>query len=412
MPSVQPSHTDGVGRQDSPGSNQELRRLRSRLASFASGSDEQPFTPEEASDAVRCLDRYVAETASDRNARSSLSTMAEGLEAYRFNAFIGDHAQVLCDLLKKEDEAPVLLQHSWTTILPEVEKEKRQLAAWIASSGAVPRAPRPCTSYTDALVWRVECLRDRGLMDVDTDIALFAVETYANRNSLFHGRTFDLFMSKRYAELASQLDLDDKKLESLLPDKERHLVDKYRSLITLHREIRICKDRSGNWVKRQAPPLEVSDQFLRPSKEALRARLDHGDLRPPGLKGPPPPSVSFSPTAFRRHTVSDREGGTKRPAEEQPPGQPLFKAARGLDYIVNSGIPKVVAKKTDMGDKDFEQLCKLCTKLHGMADALTREAPSDAKKIFERQIPELEQELKDARAATEKQVRKALKKRT
>ena len=138
-------------------------------------------------------------------------------------------------------------------------------------------------------------------MGVDTDLALFAVRTYAKRNSLFHGRTFDLFMSERYAELALQLDIDDKNLESLLPDKERNLVDKYRSLISLHREIRIRKDRSGNWVKCQAPPLEVPDQVLRPSKEALRAGMGNGIFRPPGLKGH---FFTFDWTQFaRRDTI-------------------------------------------------------------------------------------------------------------
>ena len=91
-------------------------------------------------------------------------------------------------------------------------------------------------------------------MDLDLVLALFAIRTYARRNSSFHGNSFDLFKSGKYAELAEQLDLDENNIESLVADGERPLVDKYRRLICFHRDYHICKDDAGNWRKREAPP--------------------------------------------------------------------------------------------------------------------------------------------------------------
>lgn len=53
MLAAQSRYTACVGNHDLPGSTQELYRLVARMAGFASGSDENPFTREEASDAVR-----------------------------------------------------------------------------------------------------------------------------------------------------------------------------------------------------------------------------------------------------------------------------------------------------------------------------------------------------------------------
>ena len=271
MQAVEARYTDCVGRQDLLGSTQELYRLVARLAGFASGSDPHPFTREEAAGAARCIDLFVMETASDSSARSSsLSTTAEDLSLHRFYAAIGDHAGVLCEALRNAKDAP-LLQRPWTIILPELESEERRLTAWEASSRDVPR---PRTPYTDALEARVETLFAQGMTDLDTDLALFAVRTYVKRNSLFHGRTYDLFKCGRFAQLADQLDLDDENLAGLLPDKEKPLVDKYRRLIRFNKESRICTDDAGNWVKRKAPPPEVPDKFVPPSKPALRASLE------------------------------------------------------------------------------------------------------------------------------------------
>lgn len=96
MQAVKSRYTACVGIQDLPGSTQAVYRLVARLAGIAAGSDELPFTANEASDAVRCLDNYVKETASEHSAVSQdLSTMTEEVELYRLYAAIGDHAHVM-----------------------------------------------------------------------------------------------------------------------------------------------------------------------------------------------------------------------------------------------------------------------------------------------------------------------------
>lgn len=187
-----------MGRQDLPESTQELYPLVARLAGFASGSDQNPLTKEDSSDAVRCIDRYVMDAASDFNAVSrDLSTRAGDAEIYRFNAAIGDHAQVLCDALRKGDDVPTYLEQPWTKILRNLRNEESKLTAWKASS---EDRPRPQTPSMDALEHRVETLVANGMTCLDYDLALFAARTYSRRNSLFHGKSFDLFLSRNSAD--------------------------------------------------------------------------------------------------------------------------------------------------------------------------------------------------------------------
>lgn len=98
------------------------------MAGFASGSDQHPFTEGEASDAVRCIDRYVTETASEFDAvNRAHSTMAGDLELYRFLALIGNYTGVVCKALT--EDASSSLKQLWTIILPKLDDEKRCLAA-------------------------------------------------------------------------------------------------------------------------------------------------------------------------------------------------------------------------------------------------------------------------------------------
>ncbi len=54
-----------------------------------------------------------------------------------------------------------------------------------------------------------------------------------------------MFKSGKYAELAEDLDLNEKNLGALLPDKEKPQADKYRRLISFTRDFRICQDDNG-----------------------------------------------------------------------------------------------------------------------------------------------------------------------
>ena len=405
MLTVQSRCTVCVGRQDLPGSTKELYRLVARLAGFASGSDQNPLTKEDASDAVRCIDRYVMDAASEFNAVSrDLSTMAGDAEIYRFNATIGDYAQVLCDALHKGDDVPDYLKQPWTDILGDLGDEESELTDWKASS---EDRPRPQTPFMDALEQRVETLVANGMTDLDYDLALFAARTYGRRNSLFHGKSFNKFLSKDFAGYAECLDRDDQNLERLLPDKEKHLAGKYRRIIDFARDYRIGKDNDGNWRKRQVPPQEeVPHQFAPLSKPALRSSLEMGRFRPTGLDGPPPLCVSFSPAALRRHTVAEQRG-TKRPAKEQPLGQPRVKAVCGLDY----GKEKVEAVTNHLTDTDHSSFGRLIERLHILADQLTRLSPAKASSLFADQVPQLELELERAKGKYDKQSKKVLKKK-
>jgi hypothetical protein len=68
MRAVQTSYTASIGDQDLPSSAQDLYRLIAKMAADAvSGSDEHPVISADTVNAVRCIDRYVRETTSDRN---------------------------------------------------------------------------------------------------------------------------------------------------------------------------------------------------------------------------------------------------------------------------------------------------------------------------------------------------------
>lgn len=186
--------------------------------------------------------------------------------------------------------------------------------------------------------------------------------------------------------------MGDKTIESLLADEAKPLVGKYRRLIYLSRESQICKNDDGKWKKRESvqvpPQAEIPHQFVPPSESAIRASLQMGKFRPAGLDGPPATSISFSLASFRRHTVGDPRG-TKRPAEEQPLGQPQTKAVCGLDY----GKEKVEAAVNNFSESDHMELSRLVESLHNLADRLTRVSPSRSKSLFLGQVPQLKRGL-------------------
>ena len=74
------------------------------------------------------------------------------------------------------------------------------------------------------------------MTDSDYDLALLAVRTYASRNSLFHGKSLNLFESRNYADLAKYLEMPYNNLESVIPSTEKPLVGKYRRLV-LHGQL-------------------------------------------------------------------------------------------------------------------------------------------------------------------------------
>ena len=279
--------------------------------------------------------------------------------------------------------------------MEQLDIEERSVTDWEASRGHLPR---PQTPNINSLGDRVATLVANGLTGLDVDRALFASRTYSQRNSIFHGKTYDLSKSENFAELAEWVDLNENTIERLLPNMEKSRVGMYRRLICFTRDYRICKNDDGKWVKHQAPPPEEEPhQFVPLGKSALRSSMEMGRFRPAGLDGPPPLSVSFCSAAFRRNTVAESRG-TKRPAEEQPSGQPRVKAVCGLDY----GKEMVKAVDNKLTDKDHFNLGELVESLHILADQLTRVSPAKARNLYAQQILQLEGELKRAGAALDK----------
>ena len=396
MAAVQSSYTDAIRSQQLSPSARDLYRLVASLAKYASGSDEHPFTPSDASDAVRCIDQYVRETASDLHATNQgLSKMTEDTRLYRFHAVMGDYPGHLCKVLKEGWDSSKISQQPWTIIVQKLDKEEKLLAAWKASSKAAS-TNRPATPFREALQERVNDLVSEGWDDVDFDLALFAVRAYARRCFVAHGGAYDLFASKNFAKLAKYLEADDNSLEAVLPDEEKPQVDKFRRLLNFYRDRHIRRDDNGHWSK-YVPSVKVSSPPLR-GEEAFRARVDMGKFRPSGLDGPPPPNIEADLSSYRRHSVAVASVGTKRPAVEQPSGQPPTKMARGLAY------PNVRAETTqdNMTNEDKMTLAELHGQLHELADKFTLISPKDAAKLYSETVPRLEKELKGARAKIEK----------
>ncbi|KAK4693412.1 hypothetical protein P7C71_g3987, partial [Lecanoromycetidae sp. Uapishka_2] len=393
MATVQSNYTAAVRSQQLSASTQDLYRLVAKLAGYANGTDENHFTPTDASDAVRCIDKYVRETASDLDATSrDLSKVTEDTRLFRFHAALGDYPGHLCKVLKDGRQNSKISQQPWTIIVPRLDKEEESLNAWEASDKT---RNRPRTPFLKALEERVNDLVYEGWNDVDLDLALFSVRAYARRCFVAHGDSFDLFASNRFADLADYIEADDKSLEAILPDEEKPLAGKYRRLLTIYRDRHIRQNDDGEWVKYIAPP-EPPRSSLQ-SESAFRASLDLGRFRPAGLDGPPPVHLEADIAAYRRHSVAIPIKLGKRPAEGQPSGQPLRKVARGLDY------PQVRPETTPdhFTEADFMSAAELHEQLHCLADMLNLVSPKDAKKLYELVVPQLERELKRVRASEE-----------
>ena len=204
-------------------------------------------------------------------------------------------------------------------IVPKLDKEQEARIAWKASDQT---SKRPFSAFTEALQDRVNDLQVDGWDDLDMEIALLAVRSYARRNFVAHSKAYDLNTSKNFQELGQYLEDVDKHLEAILPDEEMPLVDKYRRILAMYRDKHIRKE-DGEWKDAKTLAGQTASAPTpsdRPSRSAIRSSMDMGEFRPPGLAGPPPSNVSHDAAAFRRHTM-DEPRGTKRPAVEQLIGQ-------------------------------------------------------------------------------------------
>ena len=151
----------------------------------------------------------------------------------------------------------------------------------------------------------------------------------------------------------------------------------------------------------EPPPRSAAAGLLNPSVRPwgseLRSRIEMGLCRPAGSSGPPPADVSFSSAAFRRSSDPE-QGGSKRPAVEQPSGGPCDKkAALGLNY------PRVnPTTKGPIADGDVNGVAKLQAGLPARHAELAYRSPEKSKLIIQEEIERLEKESEKVGAAIRK----------
>ena len=227
-----------------------MYRLVANMAADAlPGSKEHPAESIWKANAVRCMDWYIRETTLDLNrARRDLSKRTDENRIFRFHAQLGDYAGSLCDALKehKNKQTSTILSQPWTLIVRGLDRYNKQLTAWRAS-GRTDTYPQ--SVYMDAIKARVRELVDLGFVDLDTDLALFAINSYARRNFIAHGGAFDISKNECFAGLAEYLERDDKNLEAVLSDEELPMTGKWRRLLTFYKHVHIRQGEGGNWEK-------------------------------------------------------------------------------------------------------------------------------------------------------------------
>ena len=204
-------------------------------------------------------------------------------------------------------------------IVKALDKHQDRVASWIARGreGHEPWCPE-----RDALELRGKELNDKGIADLDIDLALYAIRSYATRNSIFHGQIFDLDQSQNFAGLAECIAADEKHLEYVVPDGDQPMVGKWRRILTLYRDLHIRKDGNGDWIG-QDPLSEQSESStvppIRMRRAELRCQIDAGQLRAShSPDGPPRSNVKFTPESFRRRSDPTNRGTKRRAMDPSP----------------------------------------------------------------------------------------------
>jgi len=252
----------------------------------------------------------------------------------------------------------------------------------------------------DTLEVRVRELIDAGLTDLDCDLALFAIRSYARRNFIAHGRTYDLDQSEQLAGLASCVDSDDKLLVDILPDEEKPMVGKWRRVLAFYRSTHIRQNGDGEWER--PPALSVAPESPPPStgrlgRAVLRSQIEMGERRGSSSPdGPPPTNVTFDTGLSRYRSDPGKRSISKRPAMGQPPGQPSLKKAKGLFYVKSEAIAE------DIEDSDAWDVENLQLRLHSFAAKLAQASPSAALKVLRPQLKQLESSHVRVKARLEK----------
>ena len=411
MRAVQSTYTACVRDQNLSSTVQDLYRLVTTLAAEAiPESDEHLGSSIEKANIVRTIDRFVRETTSEYGtALRELSSRTHDAGLFRFHAHLGDYAGAFCSLLKdsKHFHPSTTLSRPWTEIVEAIDKCQDLVTSWNANGC---KGPEPSCPEMDLLEVRVQHLIKEGHTILDRDLALFAVRSYARRNFVMHGETFDLYQSKGFAGLANYIENDEKLLEDILPDEEKPMVGNWRRLLKFFRDIHIRQTGDGVWVGqtplsvRALSPPSLEDKS-RLAQAVMRSEIELGRKRESNSPdGPPPQNVKFVPGSLRRHSFSGRRS-TKRYAIGQPPGHTSPKKAKGMFYT-----PDLEDVEASFKDQDAWGVENIQCKLHTLGARLASASPSIAIKVFEPQVKQLEGELAWVKGKIEKERNERAKK--
>ena len=277
----------------------------------------------------------------------------------------------------------------------DIDKFEKQLDDWRASDRT---DAYPHNVYMDAIEARVQQLVDLGFTGLDTDLALFAIKSYARQNFIAHGGAFDISKSECFAGLAKYLERDDKTLEDVLPDEELPMAGEWRRLLTFYKDVHIRQGEGGNW-ERQTPLKQLLGSLSlppgRPWGAALRIKIEMGEYRPAGLDGPPPCNVSWDPSSFRFRSEPENRG-LKRPATEQSSEPPRVKRARVANHL--DSTLEIIPNSIKHSDALGHQISQM--KLHLLTTTLAQHTPKVAAKLLLEYRQKLDGELDSLRRST------------
>ena len=380
----------------------DMYRLVTTLATEAiPESDAYLDSSTEKANIVRTIDRFVRETTSEYpTALRELSSRTHDTRLFRFHAHLGDYAGDLCKLLKDDKQSSsTILTGTWTQIVKKLDDCEERVASWNASGC---KGPEPSCPERHRLEVRVQEIIDAGFTDLDLDLALFAIRSYARRNFIAHGGVLDIDQSKNFAGLANRIDIDDKLLEDILPDEEMPMVGHWRRLLTFFRSTHIRQTGDGGWERQE--PLSIAPKSPAPSigllgRAVLCSQIELGKRRESNTRdGPPPANVRYDFSLYRRRSDPGQRG-TKRPATGQSLGPSSVKRVKGLSYS-----PSLEAIQ-ELGDDDAWSAAELQLKLHEFGAKLAQANPRRAAKVLRPQYLQLESELAQVKARTEKKMK-------
>ena len=375
---------------------QDMYRLVTTLATEAIPESEAHLDSSiEKANTVRTLDRYVRETTSEYGtALRELSSRTHDTLLFRFHAHLGDYAGDLCKLLKDDKHSSsTVLSGTWTKIVKALDDCDKRVASWNASGC---KGPEPSCPEKDRLKVRVQKLIiNEGFTDLDMDLALFAIRSYARRNFIAHGGILDLDQSKDLAGLANRIDHDEKILEDILPDEEKPMVGYWRRLLTYFRSTHIRQTGDVGWERQK--PLSIAPGSPPPlTGPVLRSQIELGKRRESNSPdGPPPTNVKFDFGSYRRRSDPGRRG-TKRPAMGPSPGRTSPKRVKGLSYS-----PSLEAID-EVQESEAWSAANLQLRLQEFGAKLAQADPHIAARVFRPQMEQLDSELKQVRNRLEK----------